>query len=231
MTIGLLAGTATVAAATDATEDSRASVESGNATTCTGGQHPAGLDGERVAFDQGDVEEGDTYLTITGVPDGYEITGIVVKGGNGYNLYVPGTGGLDTMPPWEKLRSPLNGGGNVPQISHWFACGTRTAVTTSTTPSESVPPSDDETPSSESETPGGTASTPQETSTAESSMTSEAGPGAVTTTSRTPAPVVGDTDELASTGFGGGWLIGLVGLLLAGGGALLALARIRRRKA
>lgn len=240
LTFGLLAGTATVASATgDAMtpSDDRAEAHVGNATTCTGGQKPAGLDGVLL-----DVDKDLTYtggdgqsVTITDVAEGVTVTGIVVKGGNGYNIYVPGEKGLSENPPWSELISPLNRGGNVPTISHWFACGTKTTPTTSETP-----PTSDTTPSSEPETPGDEETpgeTPDDSATTEPSAPSAttSGPGAapVTTTGTTeaaPSPA-GDSGDLASTGFSGGWLLGVGALLLVGGGALLALTRTRRSKA
>ena len=56
------------------------------------------------------------------VPNGVTVDAVVVKGGNGYNVYSNTT----YLPP--KLASPqdyvapLNNGGNIPTISHWFVC-------------------------------------------------------------------------------------------------------------
>ena len=74
-------------------------------------------------------------LTITAVDPAFTVIGIFVKGGDDTNLYVPGMRGLPTAPPWVNLISPLNNGGQIPAISHWFACATPTTTTTTTTTS------------------------------------------------------------------------------------------------
>ncbi|WP_245900483.1 hypothetical protein [Prauserella shujinwangii] len=232
MALGVLAGSATAASATFQ-EDPRAEIVDGNVDEgMKDACQKAGLDGEPI--DKGDVDytggtQEDRFLTITGIPDGAEVTGIIVKGGDKYNLYVPGEKGLPEEPTWEKLRAPLNKGGQIPQISHWFLCGTVTTPTTSTTTGTS----DTETtpPSSTVSSPETSTSTPTsgETSSSAPSTTATSGGGAVTTTSQPAVSPAGDTDDLASTGFGSGWLIGVGALLLAGGAALLVLARMRRR--
>ena len=72
-------------------------------------------------------------LTITAVDPAFTVLGIFVKGGDDTNLYVPGLRGLPAAPPWVNLISPLNNGGQLPAISHWFACGTPSTTTTTTT--------------------------------------------------------------------------------------------------
>jgi LPXTG-motif cell wall-anchored protein len=42
--------------------------------------------------------------------------------------------------------------------------------------------------------------------------------------------VVADEEDLASTGFNGGWLVALAAALLLGGGALLLVMRLRTRR-
>lgn len=137
------------------TVDSRATPFDGNAATCA----DAGLKGDIV--DEGDLEftggviDSDQTLTITGVADGLDVTGIVVKGGDAYNVYVPGELGLGTDVPWEDLQAPTNDGGNQPELSHWFVCATGEVTpptsteppTTTTEPPSSEPSS--EPPSSE----------------------------------------------------------------------------------
>lgn len=121
--------------------DTRAISHAGNASDCAG----AGLAGEALAewsdegkdtanvtFEGGEPER-DQYLTILDVADGFTVSGIVIKGGDGYNVYVPGARGLPSDPPWRDLNAPLVGNGNVPQISHWFVCATKTPPTTTTT--------------------------------------------------------------------------------------------------
>ncbi|MBB3663869.1 hypothetical protein FB384_002773 [Prauserella sediminis] len=240
MALGVLAGSMPLAAAHDKPEkDPRAvavdgNVDEGMKRAC----EQAGFDGEPI--DKADVGftggPAETFLTITEVPAGVEVTGILVKGGPAYNLYEPGERGLPQDPAWEKLRSPLNNGGKIAAISHWFLCGTGVPTET-TTPPGSTPPPDTTTPPesttpSESTTPPETTTTgtdttsPEPDSTGPSSTTSNA--GAATTTSQPAVAPAGDTDDLASTGFGAGWLLGLGALLLAGGGALVTLTRKRR---
>ena len=72
-------------------------------------------------------------LTITAVDPGFVVTAIFVKGGADTNLYQPGVRGLPPDPPWINLISPLTGGGQLPAISHWSACGSVTPPTTTTT--------------------------------------------------------------------------------------------------
>ena len=72
-------------------------------------------------------------LTITAADPAFGVTAIFVKGGSDTNLYEPGQRGLPQAPPWINLISPLTGGGQLPAISHWFACGSSTPTTTTTT--------------------------------------------------------------------------------------------------
>jgi hypothetical protein len=94
-----------------------------NATTCSdvdvSAQHHFGIEGAIGGSDgyvTATVSDGadnpDAVLDITTAP-GVEVKAVVVKGGNGYNLYssvVPG------------MIAPLNVGDKVPTISHWFVC-------------------------------------------------------------------------------------------------------------
>ncbi|MDP2290091.1 MAG: hypothetical protein Q8M22_02820, partial [Actinomycetota bacterium] len=66
----------------------------------------------------------DRYVTISAIAPGVVFQAAAIKGGDGYNVYNP----LLT-----DMRSPLNGGGNVPALSHWFACYTYTPIVTTTT--------------------------------------------------------------------------------------------------
>lgn len=125
------------------TEDDRAQAFDGNATRCDGGPGqtadlnlagteyglgdsaytaPAGV----ITFAQG-TPNSDQYLDITAVAAGFTVTGVVVKGGPGYNLYLPTA--LGTL-PWLDLVSPLNAGNQLPTISHWFACVVTTPTPT-----------------------------------------------------------------------------------------------------
>ena len=124
--------------------DVRATAYAGNVTDCAG----AGLAGSTIEVTY-TVDESETYITITGVPDGTTLTGVVVKGGNAYNVYV---GDQRT-----ELHAPLNASGKPAQISHWFACGTA-ASPTSPPPSPTTPPPTPTTPPPSPTTPPPTVS-------------------------------------------------------------------------
>ncbi|XVV04992.1 hypothetical protein ACQPW3_06200 [Actinosynnema sp. CA-248983] len=157
----------------------------------------AGLPG--TPFDENDGVEftldGTTKIDILGF-EGYAITGVVVKGSNVANIYDASK--VDSL---TGLISPLNAGGKVPDISHWFVCAIE---------------DEEETPSSETSTPtspGG--ETPTSTPTSQPSSSAPA----TTVTTTTPAAAAGaNNDQLASTGFGSMWLL-ILGLALVGAGA------------
>lgn len=183
-----------VATATDPKSgDDRATAHSGNATTC---EH-AGLAGEIVEVESV-VDPTGRYLNIISVPDGFVLTGTVVKGGPAYNVYPPSA---TTM-----LHSPLVSNGNIPQISHWYACGVESGGTTTSTPTKTSTPTGTGT---ETSTPTGT-----ETSTPAPTSTSPVGGG--------------EEDELPNTGAStSGLLIGGIALLLLGSGLVFAVRRGR----
>ena len=176
--------------------DDRATAYPGNAVDCD----DAGLAGQILQGVTYFTNIQGTHLAITSVPSGFEVTGIVVKGSNAYNVY----------PPQYRLglHAPLNDGGQIPQISHWYVCGQPPGTTTTTSTSPTSPTS--------TTTP--TESTTSDTSTSESttseSESTSSSPGATTTPGGGGSGDVGD-DELAETGFSGR------GLLVAGGGLLL----------
>ena len=157
----------------------------------------------------------DKYLNITAVDKSVgQVSAIIVKGGDGYNIYVPeGPKGMSGEPSqWTKLRSPLNGGGQQANISHWFVCGTISV-----------------------QSPGSTAPTkpsePVKTTKPSAPAVSET---SVSPTSTTPAAVPAGNESgtgggLANTGFDNSWLIWVAGLLLVVGGGLLALLKFRRK--
>lgn len=108
--------------------DARATCVEGNATTCTGGQNPANLPSSFTLFSNppntngnnadanisGATSGGGTLLNLTILNPNVQIVGIVVKGGNDYNLYTSNV---------SNMHAPLVGGpGNIPVISHWFVC-------------------------------------------------------------------------------------------------------------
>jgi hypothetical protein len=106
-------------AAADLPSDPRAEFNEGNATTCAdvGDSSPNILftngNGNNANSDvSGTVTGGDT-LNVTVLNPNIQINAVVVKGGNGYNVY---RGNFPDM------ISPLTNGGQLPNISHWFVC-------------------------------------------------------------------------------------------------------------
>ncbi|WHT18382.1 LPXTG cell wall anchor domain-containing protein [Crossiella sp. CA-258035] len=208
-----LAGPAAAQPTATSAGDPRATAHPGNATTCA----QAGLPGQLISGQLTLNISGGSHLTVTAVPLGVTVTGIVVKGGDNHNVYLPGALGLL---PWPGLHSPLVGQkGNVPDISHWFACGTGQTTTKSTTKA---------TKSSTATTTTGGATT--STTSRGTTTTTLATTPRTTAPTSTPVPVpVAHDDELASTGFDNGWLLGLGAVLLLAGGVALALAKRRPR--
>jgi LPXTG-motif cell wall-anchored protein len=163
----------------------------------------------------GGVDQQD--LDITAVPANTTITGVVVKGGDAYNVYLaPKLGAL----PWNDLRSPRNNGGQVPAISHWYACGTTTQQSSSSSTTTTTTTTTSGTSTSE------TTITVSPSSSVTSSASESSSVVATTTTTAAAVPV--DEDDLASTGFGSAWLLGLGAALLAAGAAVLFALRRRR---
>ena len=176
--------------------------------------------GDLTAKADGEGENG-TYLDVTAVADGVEVLGVIVKGGDAYNKYaVAKLGDL----PWLDLHSPMNPSGKPAAISHWFACGvgesTTTTTTTTTTGTETTTTTTTATTTTDS-------SSPVTTTTTDGSSSGSSG-AVVTTTSADVSPAAEDED-LASTGFNGGWLVALAAGLLLAGGAVLTLLRVRAR--
>jgi hypothetical protein len=159
-----------------------------------------------------------TYIDITAVADGVEVVGVIVKGGPAYNQY--DVADLDDL-PWLDLHSPLNASHKPAGISHWFACGVGRSTTTTTTTTTGT---ETTTTTTTTTLPGGSSS---ETTTT-SGTGSESGGASVTTTSAGVSPAA-EEEDLASTGVDAGWLVALAAGLLLGGGALLALLRVRAR--
>lgn len=173
---------------------------SGNVTTCEDVE-AVGVDwDETTQLDEtiveGTISNDGTVLNVELLNDDWIIVGVIVKGGPNYNVYVE--------PPFENMVSPLNGGGNIPQISHWFACGVL-ADTPPTEPPPTQPPTE-EPPTEEP---------PTEAPPTEAPPTEE--PPAET---ETPAPSPSETgDELPDTGLSPSLLL-VFGLTLVGGAAL-----------
>ncbi|NKE56345.1 LPXTG cell wall anchor domain-containing protein [Lentzea sp. PSKA42] len=213
--VATLALTSTASAQAPTTDDKRATpytknVDINHPEACTVG----GLTGETIHPSEFTYTGGDNeiYLNVTGVPAGLTVTGVVVKGGPNFNVYLA----KDLGPlPWNELRSPFNEGGQQAQISHWYGCGIEDE-----TPSSSV------TPSSSTSTSTSTSSS-SSAPTSASTTVSSSEVAVTTTTTAAVAPVVNE-DNLASTGFGSAWLVGLGAALLAAGAAVLLVLRRRR---
>lgn len=113
--------------------DDRAEFHRGNVTTC---DQIDGVPADAVQLGaHGWDDAADAYVTGTtagttrlnvditdeGEAAGVVVEAVVVKGGNGYNVYrdpyVP-----PTLEPAQNYISPYNDGGNIPDISHWFVC-------------------------------------------------------------------------------------------------------------
>lgn len=164
-----------------------------------------------------------TYLTITGGLEGFVVTGVVVKGGSsGSNVYFvdppEGTEPLGEL-AWEDLRAPNNRNGAPAGISHWLFCvEVDDSVTTTTTAPETTTPA---TTVTTTEAPGATTTTTPDTT-----VTTTEAPATTTTTEAGAVAGPGD-DDLASTGFDGGWML-IVGLaLVAAGAAFVASPKLR----
>lgn len=223
---------AAASAVEEPTEDSRATIVAGNLTSCGDGDKGADVGGDEIPEDHltftGGEEDVDQYLDITAIADGVTVTGIVVKGGTDSNVYVPGENDLSATPPWLDLRAPLNDGGNIPQISHWFVCGTVTTTTTTTTSTTETTTETTTTTAPATTTTEPLTTTPSATTTDSSiTATSSASGAPATTTSGAVAPT-GGSGPLADTGFSGGQLIWAGALLILLGGGALWFARSRR---
>ncbi|MFS8102369.1 LPXTG cell wall anchor domain-containing protein [Lentzea alba] len=220
-----VAAVATLALATTAfadeptTDDPRATpflknVDINHPEACTvGGLTGTTIHPNKFTYTGGDNQQ---HLDITALPTGVKVTGIVVKGGDKFNVYLADK--LGATLPWEDLRSPFNNGGQLPQISHWYGCGIV----------DEQPPTSTSSSSSETSTSTST-STVTHSSTPTSTSTSASSEEVAPTTTTTVAPVpVAETDDLASTGFGSAWLLGLGAALVAAGAAVLLVLRRRR---
>lgn len=214
----LFAGPAVAAPDRDpVSSDDRATAHAGNVV----GKDCAELFPGSSEIDSADlissVDATDTYVDITAAADGVVVVGVIVKGGPAYNVYEPGDLGLL---PWLDLHSPLVPSGEPAQISHWFACGAKAG---SSTPPGTTGPTRETTETTET--------SPSSPSSGETTTGAESSPGGavVTTTDTTSADVapVAEDEDLASTGFNGGWLVALAALLLLGGVALLVVVRLR----
>ncbi|WP_106815558.1 DUF5979 domain-containing protein [Microbacterium timonense] len=136
VTVAIALGSASAAVAVPAPvampSDPRAEFVSGDAVTCSdvgfdesiriGG---AGSEPGADAYVAGTTRQ-DRYLDVAITPDGVAagvvIDAVVVKGGNGFNLYTDPAVLPPSLAPPQGYFSPLVGAGNIPQISHWFVC-------------------------------------------------------------------------------------------------------------
>jgi hypothetical protein len=125
-------------ASADSASDNRATFhDAANATTCSdvgfGDDTQVGADGNGSASDSnvsgvvgtnnGSIHNGQgEELNVTILGSSVQIDAVVVKGGNGYNVYENQTFLPPTLGPPQHYISPFNNGGNVPSISHWFIC-------------------------------------------------------------------------------------------------------------
>jgi hypothetical protein len=117
--------------------DSRATMVSGNVTTCAG----AGFDGDIQVGSSSNSNASDANVqgvvkpnagtTQPGTGEEVDITllnpsavidAVIVKGGPAYNVYSNSSVLPPALGPDQHYISPLNPGGNVPTISHWFVC-------------------------------------------------------------------------------------------------------------
>jgi hypothetical protein len=123
-------------ASADSPSDNRAVFHDGNATTCAdvGFGSSTQTEGDsNVTADVSDHAGGGEELNVTIVGANIVIDAIVVKGGNGYNVY---SSAVPSMIP------PFNNGNQIPAISHFFICyhvGPPATTTTTTTTTTAAP--------------------------------------------------------------------------------------------
>src|SRR5262245_15861338 len=115
--------------------DIRAEFRPGNASTCgqvglpdsiqmgapsNVGAADAYVAGTVVTLPQGSGLN--VAITPVGTAAGVVIDAVVVKGGNGHNVYRDPAVLPPLLQPPQVYISPINAGGNLPVISHWFLC-------------------------------------------------------------------------------------------------------------
>ena len=189
--------------------DTRATVHSGNAVTCA----DAGLAGKIVDV-KFVVDSTNHFIDIVALPANVTLTGIVVKGGNAYNVYGPNES--------SGLHSPLNPGG-IAEISHWYACGQEVSTSPGKTAGTESPQQNGENASKEDST----AKTADEAQVADASVPAASTPPGGSAGS---AAAGTDTGNLANTGFSGLWLLlAGTGLLAIGLGLVFGVRATRRR--
>lgn len=131
----LMAAEAAAQTSNASPSDDRARFVGGNATSCEDVGRPPGDvqlkgPGARPASDsfvEGTVD-GQRRLQVTitaaGRAAGVVIRAVVVKGSDGHNVYERRAVLPPDLGPPQNYVPPLNGGGNIPVISHWFVCYT-----------------------------------------------------------------------------------------------------------
>lgn len=121
-----------------APSDDRATFVPGNVSTCADAGFPNTIQfgsprnmsvtgpllTGTVKTNAGPIQTGKGQELNVGIntPGTVEIVAIVVKGSDGYNLYSDPAVLPPQLNPDQHYISPLNNGGNVPNISHWFVC-------------------------------------------------------------------------------------------------------------
>jgi hypothetical protein len=135
LTVALTAGSAN--AADPSPSDARATFVPGNVTTCAAAGFPDSIQvGSSSNTNASDANVSGVVKTNAGTTQpgqGQEVdisllTGtvtvdaVVVKGGPAYNVYSDASVLPPALGPDQHYISPLNPGGNVPAISHWFVC-------------------------------------------------------------------------------------------------------------
>ncbi len=129
---------AQVVAPTSSPSDPRAQFVSGNVVTCAGAGivSTPGVDIIQVGAPENNPASdpnvsgvvtpragGGEELSVTITGANVVVDAVIVKGGDGYNLYSnPSFLPPALAPANQHYIAPLNGGGNVPVLSHWFIC-------------------------------------------------------------------------------------------------------------
>jgi LPXTG-motif cell wall-anchored protein len=210
-------------ATTSPTEDPRATVVSGNVTTCAAVGYGSDLQLGADSSSGGTandivVTNNGTYLQVSNSGT-YLIDVIIVKGGDAYNVY-PGT-------VTSNLRGPLNDGGNIPAIGHWFLCyhaGEATTTTTAPTTTTTAPTTTTTAPATTTTTEPATTTTtePATTTTTDPATTTTTDPATTTTSAQAKAETVNQSGTLPVTGSNETMPLIALGLLLIVTGGLMA---------
>ena len=134
LTVALTAGSAVA----DTASDERATFSDGNVTTCEeiglGDSIQLPDPTSNVSADDGAVKavvetnSGPIHtgqgqeVNVTILDTNVVIDAVVVKGGNGYNVYDDPSVLPPALQPKQHYIAPFNNGGNVPTVSHYFVC-------------------------------------------------------------------------------------------------------------